>query len=502
MMICPHCQSQQADGTAFCGQCGQPMTVAAPAAPVAAKAPIDFKKFIKPGIAVVAVIAVVIVLFSVLGGGAAATGFLYVQDGEGFFLEKAGAEGWQYTGDLNSSLLSDSIVAGGNLFYLDRGDSLYYRPADDPEGEAVKLCSDVDCFFVNQAGSQVVIDADNHALYFHDLDEKTKICSKNEGFIFSPQGDVVLYLDDEGGMYWWEDGEKTKIASDADRGLHINQAFDTITFESEDDEICRWTKSDEMVTLFRDATLYQVYEDGSFYYIDEDDQFSYYTGDTIALATDVRGIRTFSDQPMAIFEADDTYYVAVEGTLTTLAFSEEIKDFTFAEDGSAIYLTANVDDSHGDLYKIAISGSTAEEPTLYDTDVYYSITCSGADVMYYKNHTDKSSDLYRNGEMIATDVYSKTVTEDGTVYLRTDYDNGSYTLSVYDGSLEKIADDVHSFVVADNGEVAFLADWSSSRDKGTLYTWDGGDPEKIAEDVSKVTALGYSSDDYRSNVRD
>jgi len=484
------------------------MTVAAPAAPVAAKAPIDFKKFIKPGIAVVAVIAVVIVLFSVLGGGAAATGFLYVQDGEGFFLEKAGAEGWQHTDDLTDSNIGESILAGGHLFYLDRGDSLYYRPADDPEGEAVKLSSDVESFAPSKDGDQVLFVSDDN-LYFHDLDEKTKIASDvDDRFYPSLEADEAIYESD-GSCYYWDGNDAVKLFSEGSL-KHITNDFSAVYYKKDDAFYLRDLGDEDGIKLVDDCTgTSPIYEDGTFYfgqYVDPDDpsegtNLCYYDGSTTVTLLNSIKDGQFCDEAAAAFIADkdDTYYVAVEGTLTTLAFSEKINDLTFAEDGSAIYLTANVCDNHGDLYKIAISGSTAEEPTLYDTDVYYSITCSGTDVMYYKNHTDKSSDLYRNGEMIATDVYSKTVTEDGTVYLRTDYDNGSYTLSVYDGSIEKIADDVHSFVVADNGEVAFLADWSSSRDKGTLYTWDGGDPEKIADDVSRVDAVQCVTDELNSN---
>ena len=201
-------------------------------------------------------------------------------------------------------------------------------------------------------------------------------------------------------------------------------------------------------------------------------------------------------------------YFVVQGT-TSLFDEPDAKNFTISPDGDTVYFLNDLSDDgrEGDLYKLAISDGKIGRAELYDTGVSsdYMYFMSDGRFAYYKDVDNAKGDFYIDKVQIDYDVRlagaSYLKDKDAVLYY-TDWnsDKNYGTLKMYtEKEKTKIADDVHSFTVTDDGDILYLNDYSSSSYKGTLYSYNKGKPEKIDDDVMAllpVSSIGMRGGYY------
>lgn len=529
MKLCEKCGQELPENALTCPTCGEAKETAVPPAPAKPNALgliIRFKKWIAVGVAAV---LVAVLLLCTLTGGAPA-GVLYMKDGEVFFTN--GGDGWQVTDEFMGSASAKEqekaaayvdrctfLADNGNLFYCDslRDDGvLACRPCDDPDGEVIEITKDVDSFTASINGDQVIYVTGEKGLYYHNLEEKQKIAShvgKNR-YWASAEADRVVFADDLT-LYYWELGEdKIKIAEEVSSHW-INQAFDTVYYVADDAFYKQEIGGDKEKLMDEPVNIrLKIYEDDRFHFTvgeDDDKVLYYYDGSEITKLGAYTSERSTdaADVPVFVYANEDGMYVVAEGTVTPVTCNEPSR-LGLTSDGETLYYLDNKLDNKADLFRVSISGGVPDAPEKLDSDVWRLLMQEDDLVFYTKNEQNDLCELYKDGELIDSEVAGILCSDGDAIYYATDVDkkNGLCTLNVWDGDVKKIADDVHvaglstTAVLLGDGQVAFLADWDGSRRKGTLYVWDGGEPEKVDEDVvSLVFAIRRTedSDNRREN---
>lgn len=203
----------------------------------------------------------------------------------------------------------------------------------------------------------------------------------------------------------------------------------------------------------------------------------------------------------ALYSSSEWYVVS--GTTLSVVTQTDAQNFMISADGTVAYFLDDVDeDGVGDLYKLAVSGDKAGTSELYDSDVsaYATITLlSDNRLAYFKNvKDDDRGDLYVDAKEVDYDVRTGWITNvDGTLYYYTDWSSERQygTLKSYAGKEpQKVADDVHSFIVTPANDILYLYDYSSNYYTGTLYLYKGGKAEKLDDDVMALIPVRNSSD--------
>lgn len=180
-----------------------------------------------------------------------------------------------------------------------------------------------------------------------------------------------------------------------------------------------------------------------------------------------------------------------------------VANFYLSNDGKTLYFTSVTDEEKNecDLYQVALNKKSAGTPEKLDSEVYrYYFWMYESELVYFKDLNDDHGELYLNGNKVDYDVYCWSVeydSESGKLVYFTDYNEEKEygTLKMYSGKkAEKVADDVHAFVLDPSGNVLYLADYSQKYCKGDLYLAKGTKATKLDEDV--VTILTISSGKY------
>lgn len=196
-------------------------------------------------------------------------------------------------------------------------------------------------------------------------------------------------------------------------------------------------------------------------------------------------------------------YIAVKDTVTEIECEDDdmsIGRFDISEDAKVVYYMDSVDDdSHGDLYKMSISGGKAQKTELYDSDVYtgYTTLCSDGTYYYFKDAKDQTGDLYVNKERVDYDVYlSKTSyvtdSEEMLFYTEWDSEDSCGTMKKWkNGKITKVAEEVYHHQVTRDGQLLYLNDYSTEKFYGTLYLFKGNKSVKIADDVVMLMSYNY-----------
>ena len=162
------------------------------------------------------------------------------------------------------------------------------------------------------------------------------------------------------------------------------------------------------------------------------------------------------------------------------------------EDKKICYLTAerNSDSLGNALLKMKYDQEEAT-PELVVED-YCSIRMPENGSVYYTCGTEENEyELYKDGEMISSELYNGytyTIAQDGAsvVFKEDCNEDGHGTLYFYTNKKERIADDVSSFRVNEKGNIAFLSDYSNSKQRGDLSVYKSGKTERIDEDVTAI----------------
>lgn len=298
-IFCPNCGKQMSTEFAFCQSCGASITET-PTEEQPAAVPTEKKKLPKKaimfggiGVAVVAVLILVISLFS--GGGKAKNDFtLYLKDSEIFFSDmKKDSEAWQLTSRLVDSedVDNDDLAYGANIlgsyictsedgkyiFFPDKiADdddwvNLYYRELGNPEAEAVKIHSDIQSYTVNTSATIVTyLKGEEGNLYQYKLaeDSKDKVASEVEGFEVSDDGTKICYINSEGSLYLkYEGKDKEKIASEVTSLEYLTDDFKTVYYIKEG-SLYKQVEGEDRVKIASDVyRVIRIYETGEIYYL-------------------------------------------------------------------------------------------------------------------------------------------------------------------------------------------------------------------------------------------
>ena len=255
------------------------------------------------GVAAVAVIVAVVALIMNLAGGGSKTSdktyTFYLKDSELVYLDVKSGDTLEVTSRLSNSNISNSEFAnngaaigyfiafsedGSKLFYPDKTDfyssgiTLYYRNMNKPDEEPLKIDSDVTSYAINNAGTLVIYNKSDGALYRHDLTEKNKIASDVEYFRVADDCGKILYETEDRGLYVWtaNSDEKTKLASDVYNLEYVSDDFSVIYYTKLDSDSYPYTYSlykqdggsDEKEKIASEIyNVVNVYGTGEVYYI-------------------------------------------------------------------------------------------------------------------------------------------------------------------------------------------------------------------------------------------
>lgn len=307
-IFCPNCGKQTRTEFAFCQSCGTSITET-PAEEQPAATPVEKKKLPKKaimfggiGVAVVAVLVLVISLFSSGGEKGENNYALYLKDSEIFFTDlKKDSEAWQLShrlvdidkyeidnedlaycganyGDLihinetaNLAFYPDKVSDDNIGLFSIKNFSLYYRPIDNPEAEAVKIDSDIQSYTVNTSATLVTyLKGEEGNLYQYKIgeDSKDKIASDVSGFKVSDDGTKIGYINSEGSLYLkYADKDKEKIASDVSTLEYVTEDFTTVYY-IKDGSLYKQVEGADKVRIASDVyDVIKIYDSGEIYYL-------------------------------------------------------------------------------------------------------------------------------------------------------------------------------------------------------------------------------------------
>ena len=206
-----------------------------------------------------------------------------------------------------------------------------------------------------------------------------------------------------------------------------------------------------------------------------------------------------------------TYYVLIEDKAYEIPDSSDINGgVSVASDGSkAIYMKDVSEEKHvGKLCEIEISGKLGKEKTI-DDDVYTVVGFTEDKVCVYAKDYDKEKntvDLYANKKCIDEDVSTnarlRLIEDTDTIVYMVDYNDekqkGTLKSADIGGKAKQIAEDVHTFEIAPNGQILYLQDYNLSSNKGDLYiSTNGKKGKKLDEDVRRILSY-YTDTDYNN----
>ncbi len=192
----------------------------------------------------------------------------------------------------------------------------------------------------------------------------------------------------------------------------------------------------------------------------------------------------------------------VSGGVTLELDQEDAMQFTYMEDGSAVYYMADIsEDDIGDLYMVTVTDGQPGDPERVETDVicdggswYWWVNEEG--LFCYKDYDGENGtvSLYWNEEEVDSDVvlFGATPYIDGKLYYIADWkrSRSSGTLKVYeDGECTEIAEDVNSIAVSPTKDILYLGAYSKKRSEGDLYRYSGEKTTLIDEDVTALITV-------------
>ena len=300
-IFCPNCGKQTSTEFAFCQSCGTSITEAPVEEQPAVVAPTEKKKLPKKaimfggiGVAVIAVLILVISLFSGSGGKAENNYALYLKDNEIFFTDlKKDSEAWQLTSRLvDTDEVDDEDLAdagyqlglytymsedGKYIFFPDKvgdddgGFNLYYKEVAKPDMEAIKVDSDIRSYTVNASATLITyLKGEEGNLYQYKIgeDSKDKIASEVKGFEVSDDGKKIGYINSENSIYLkYADKEKEKIASDVSTLEHVTEDFSTVYY-IKDGSLYKQVEGEDKVKVSSDVyDVIKIYDSGDIYYL-------------------------------------------------------------------------------------------------------------------------------------------------------------------------------------------------------------------------------------------
>jgi hypothetical protein len=383
-----------------------------------------------------------------------------------------------------------------------------------------KLASKVSLFSTNSDSGKMYYQSGND-LYAGNMDQFELIATKVAHYFASDEGDRIVYLTTDNSLYYkaWKQEAVTLAEQVALR--YVSLDLNTIYYRKEGTLYLIKDCKDILEIYSGDSSrsipiLSCVFENGDCY-------FDYYTalyfyshseGVTRLINENIEWLSIAMDysysflyphlipyagkNPPVIFYRDKKgdNYIGKGAEILRKITGAIANSATIDPSGKGLYYVASSEpmNERGDLYYVALDGSSASESRLWDTNVsifghYY----AGDTFVYFKNLDFNVADMYIDGKKVDSKVYPWTfswykqpLAPKTFLYLKNsrDYYNSKvdayYTMDALmfyqDGTIEQISDNVIDFIIFEDSIVYLKVDDPDS-DQGSLrlYRMDGED---------------------------
>lgn len=449
--------------------------------------------------------------------------YLYEKD-FGVYLSKNGKQGFEFLsvpfGDYRILISKD----GSQLVYRIKN-SLYVMDTEK-DSEAVLLTDGVITFDFCDDKSALLFRTDSGEIcrYKCDTAELKKVSiNANSNYSASQDGSKVSVTDSDGilNIIDFDNDSTEKIDSYSTNSPIFTSDDYSQIYYVKDNTVYRKKSGCESEALANGAGVLQSvdFETGTFYYsgvYKEDAPNELYCckdGKSVCVASSDRVYiagENIGGEVLVVCEekGGSCEYRLVRGASSEkIDFGGKIFYAKITEDKNRLYYSLKQEDETYMLYTMDISGG-ASMPEEIDSGINNGkFIIKDGKMLYSKDNEGLSYDLYIDGEKIDGNIpYGHAVmyNGDGICYL-TDYDDsvGKGTLKCYksDGKTETIAENVHSFDIAQSGELLYISDvvvlnidFEEYVGGGDLYVYKNGESKLIDSGVTDVITNGSNLD--------
>ena len=449
--------------------------------------------------------------------------YLYEKD-FGVYLSQNGKQGFEFLsvpfGDYRVIISKD----GSKLAYRIKN-SLYVMDTEK-DSEAVLLTDGVITFDFCDDKSALLFRTDSGEIcrYKCDTAELKKVSiNANSGYSASQDGSKVSVTDSDGilNIIDFDNDSTEKIDSYSTNSPIFTSDDYSQIYYVKDNTVYRKKSGCESEALASGAGVLQSvdFETGTFYYsgiYKEDAPNELYCckdGKSVCVASSdsvyIAG-ENIGGEVLVVCEekGGSCEYRLVRGASSEkIDFGGKIFYAKITEDKNRLYYSLKQEDETYTLYTMDISGG-ASMPEEIDSGINNGkYIIKDGKMLYSKDNEGLSYDLYIDGEKIDGNIpYGHAImyNGDGICYL-TDYDDsvGKGTLKCYksDGKTETIAENVHSFDIAQSGELLYISDvvvlnidFEEYVGGGDLYVYKNGESKLIDSGVTDVITNGSNLD--------
>ena len=436
---------------------------------------------------------------------------------------------------------------GSKMFYL-KGEDNSLFVYDRRSGERTRIDDEVHRWYISDSGDYIVYEKfknpefDIYEMSLQEsLNEKTRLDADSWIRMAYPNEKKVFYIKDEA-LYLKEAGrDSVRIANNVWSLTTINNGTSAYLLKANevtkklsefvDDDLAHDSDLESLRMILDDIENAATYNEYDLYYWNRDGEVLiasnvalwHHEGVSFTTSSEVEaavyqkydastGIRRkmselideyWFDFNSLIWSLQDEIVLkraAAEEVYITIGDKESILDcygaaqITIDPNGYVYFLNGfNPDRERGTLMRVSISGGSAEQPEIIDDDVTrYLLGNGNGNAYYFKEVRDGVGDLYLSGELIAFDVLTYSLysyeASDILIYY-TDYrTNNNYgTLCVYrNGTQTKIADNVSFFVPINANNIAYLSDYSFTRERGDLMLYNGRESTLVSTGVAAL----------------
>ena len=449
--------------------------------------------------------------------------YLYEKD-FGVYLSKNGKQGFEFLsvpfGDYRVIISKD----GSQLVYRIKN-SLYVMDTEK-DSEAVLLTDGVITFDFCDDKSALLFRTDSGEIcrYKCDTAELKKVSiNANSAYSALQDGSKVSVTDSDGilNIIDFDNDSTEKIDSYSTNSPIFTSDDYSQIYYVKDNTVYRKKSGCESEALASGAGVLQSvdFETGTFYYsgiYKEDAPNELYCckdGKSVCVASSdsvyIAG-ENIGGEVLVVCEekGGSCEYRLVRGASSEkIDFGGKIFYAKITEDKNRLYYSLKQEDETYTLYTMDISGG-ASMPEEIDSGINNGkYIIKDGKMLYSKDNEGLSYDLYIDGEKIDGNIpYGHAVMYNGDgIYYLTDYDDsvGKGTLKCYksDGKTETIAENVHSFDIAQSGELLYISDvvvlnidFEEYVGGGDLYVYKNGESKLIDSGVTDVITNGSNLD--------
>ena len=435
---------------------------------------------------------------------------------------------------IDSDVESFEVEESGMVIYQKRNGALY---AWDGK-EKTKLDSDVEFYRVAKEGGPVIWtirDGEDYKLYYQKPGKKGEKKKLENGVedIAGTNDDFsrIIIIKNEAVYLIEKQGEKKKLAGDVldVKGLNADDLTFYYTVEAEQtmtaadyvtDDIGPNTYDSYRWDRLREDLRLREMEDGTkelYYFNGKEKQLIssrmkqiYFSGKSALIygqpeEEDIPKMRlseisSAGDVERYVREAQGNMEICLTvGTESKALNADSLQTFKNDNDKKLIYaLEGSSDSEEKDLVSINYGKSAFGEIKTVDEDVESVEGLFEGSIYYYKDldRYGYSGDLYRDGEMVISDVACGSVVaapDSDKVVCITDgsMNKRRGTLTVVGGKkAENIADDVTFYDVIGEKSILMLTDYNLDRNRGDLKYFGGKEPKMVDSDVSGFFKIG------------